>query len=125
MLNGVRLVKLVVQNESGELIFFREEKKEAWSLLFRKIKPGEFPEQTVTRLVKNEFSSEMDNLRLLKVLETDDEQIHLFLYKIDKYQGKRKIKIISAIEARDLKLGESDKMAVEHFESVFYRAWGE
>lgn len=123
MLDGEKKVKLIVQDSTG-LIFFPSEEPDFWQLPTSSMNLGKFPEQVAGELAEKEFGLGQEALRLLKVIETEDEQAHLFLVKIEIYQGPRKVRSIPVIEARDLKLSELDRQAVNYFENIIYRPWG-
>lgn len=92
-------VRVIIQNERGELLVIFEKKWNCWVFPGGKIEPGETPEEAAKREVFEETNLIIENLEIVAEHDFDINSKHCigYLIKVNKYSGEIKIKELEKI----------------------------
>jgi mutator protein MutT len=89
-------VRVVIQNEKGELLVIFEKKWNCWVFPGGKIEPNETPLQAAKREVFEETNLIIENLEIVAKKEFFSDELQKnktgYLIKVNKYSGEIKIK---------------------------------
>ena len=101
-------VRVVIQNEKGELLVIFEKKWNCWVFPGGKIEPGETPEEVAKREVFEETNLITENLEIVGEQAFNVKKQHYmgYLVKANKYSGEIKIKELEKIA--DIKFKQID-----------------
>ena len=101
-------VRVVIQNEKGELLVIFEKKWNCWVFPGGKIEPGETPEEAAKREVFEETNLIIEDLEIVGEQAFDRRNQHCmgYLVKANKYSGEIKIKKLDKIA--DIKFKQID-----------------
>ena len=118
-------VRVVIQNEKGELLVIFEKKWNCWVFPGGKIEPGETPEEAAKREVFEETNLIIEDLEIVAEKEFFSDELQKnktgYLIKANKYSGEIKIKELEKIA--DIKFKRIDyEFAVNRlFFAIFIR----
>ena len=92
-------VRVVIQNEKGELLVIFEKKWNCWVFPGGKIEPNETPLQTAKREVFEETNLIIKDLEIVgqQAFDTKNQHCMGYLVKANKYSGEIKIKEVEKI----------------------------
>lgn len=124
MLEKVKQIKLIIQDDRERVIVFSAKKNNHWQIPTRRIRAGEFPEEAVEALVIRVLPEERMNYRLLKVVETSQAELHVYLTRMDgRYHGEKPSRSVRPVELTELAMNEANRLVVRHFAKTFYGGW--
>ena len=101
-------VRVIIQNEKGELLVIFEKKWNCWVFPGGKIESGETPEEAAKREVFEETNLIIEDLEIVakKVFNGKNQSCVGYLVKANKYSGEIKIKELDKIA--DIKFKQID-----------------
>ena len=101
-------VRVVIQNEKGELLVIFQKKWNCWVFPGGKIEKGETPEEAAKREVWEETNLEVENLEIVgkQAFGKKNQGCMGYLVKANKYSGEIKIKELEKIA--DIKFKQID-----------------
>ena len=118
-------VRVVIQNEKGELLVIFQKKWNCWVFPGGKIEPGETPLQAAKREVFEETNLIIEDLEIVAEKEffSDELQKNLmgYLVKANKYSGEIKIKELEKIADIQFKQVDYDFAINEPFYPIKFK----
>jgi len=100
-------VRVIIQNEKGELLVIFQKKWNCWVFPGGKIEPGETPLEAAKREVFEETNLIIEDLEIVGEQAFDKKQYRMgYLVKANKYSGEIKIKELDKIA--DIKFKQID-----------------